>query len=177
LHVMLDTNVVLRAVRELLSPSVTRPIAVRCPRKGIHRLRPRPSRGQRVESLHALMVTLFNCELTPVAGPRLLEEYERNLRRYHDDCWKLRDVVSLLRLRCKVVRPDEELVKLCRDAHPKGDSADAEHAAVCLQTNAVLLTFDPHFSEISARLEKGGEPLTVLDPYNFLCRVTGSRGE
>ncbi|HII70554.1 TPA: hypothetical protein HA336_04910 [Methanopyrus kandleri] len=38
--------------------------------------------------------------------------------------------------------PDEGLVELYRQTHPKGDPADAEHAAVCLRTKTVLITLD-----------------------------------
>jgi predicted nucleic acid-binding protein len=176
--VLLDTNVVLRAVEELLSPSipeVTRPVLIsegrRSARKRLIKLRP-SSREQRVESLYTFTLSLFGClGVTPVVGSRLVKEYEENLagESFLNRCWNLRGVLQLLKKKCKWVDPDEELVELCRKAHPKGDPADAEHAAVCLQANAVLVTLDGrHFSRMAEELRREGLALRWETPFSFL---------
>ncbi|WP_226988743.1 PIN domain-containing protein [Methanopyrus kandleri] len=175
---MLDTNVVLRAVEELLSPSipeVTRPVLISEGGRGVRRrligLKP-SSREQRVESLYTFTFSLLGClDVTLVVGPRLMKEYEKNLagESFFNRCWNLRGVLQLLEEKCKWVDPDEELVELCRKAHPKDDPADAEHAAVCLQTKAVLVTLDvSHFSQMAEELRREGLALKWRTPFDFL---------
>ena len=66
--------------------------------------------------------------------------------------------------------PDEELVELCRKAHSKDGPADAEHADVCLQTKAVLVTLDVsyHFSQMARELRREGLALKWRTPFDLL---------
>jgi len=162
LRVVLDTNVVLNAVKALSSLDDLRPVG----------RSPLPSEGQRLESLLVLALAVFGCKVEPVAGPALLGEYRSHLRRLEGRCGSVPNLLKMLKDECRVVEPREDFVRACQKAHPKNDPADAEHAAVCIQEGAKLVSLDVHFRGMAYELERRGMSLEVYDPYRFLLAVS-----
>jgi predicted nucleic acid-binding protein len=155
LRVVLDTNVVLNAVKALSSLDDLQSVEL-------------PSEGQRLESLLVLALAVFSCKVEPVAGPTLLDEYRSHLRRLEGRCGSVSNLLKMLKDECRVVEPREDFVRACQKAHPKNDPADAEHAAVCIQEGAKLVSLDVHFRIMAYKLERRGMSLEVYDPSQLL---------
>ncbi len=172
LHVLLDTNIVMTAVEGgfLSSPTLWSDDST-VPSEDL-----REWNSRLVSACVAVLaIVLFNCRVIPVAGPKLIEEYNRNLKRASSGCEHLRYVLELLNKKVKVIRPASGLVEMCQKVHPKNDPADAEHAAVCLQVKAPLVSLDVHFNAMSRELDRRGISLEVYGPDRFLEVVLSGR--
>ena len=86
---------------------------------------------------------LTNFEFELIANDVLLAEYEK----YAIELNALQ-FLEFLKIRLRVINPDEEGIGRCKPYFPENAAADIVHAATCLEAEAVIITNDKHFDDI-----------------------------
>ncbi len=94
-------------------------------------------------STDLLFYLLTAPEIELIANDVLLGEYKRYALKL-----EALDFLQRINSGVVIVNPSEESIMECKPYFPENATADAVHAATCLQAGAVLISNDKHFDKI-----------------------------
>lgn len=94
-----------------------------------------------------LLIKLITDEgIELIGNSRLVGEYSRLAEQFDSKTSKL--ILQQLMGKMKTVAAGEKALRRCKSYLPEKESADAIHAATCLQTKGILITNDTDFNRI-----------------------------
>ena len=90
-----------------------------------------------------ILYLLTNPEFEIVADDVLVAEYEKYAKELNAD-----EFFEFLKSKVRVFNPSKSEIERCKPYFSEEESGDVIHAAICLKTNAILITNDRGFDEI-----------------------------
>ena len=98
------------------------------------------------KTLQLILVMIANEDIRLVGHEFLAEEYVRYAEEFESETASA--ILGALIDKMEFVHAQENFMKICKDYIKTPNLIDIIHAAVCLKTDAVLISNDKHFSKI-----------------------------